>query len=167
MFLKNYTSDVPASITIGRIQALLIKIGVASISMEYGAKGEITAITFHISIGGKKPIAIRMPADVESAVTALFLDYADGQKITPDGNRIDTYDRRRARKTRADFRDQGERTAWRLMQDWLEVQISMIQLQQADPLQVFLPYAWDGEQSFYQRLKAGNFKALMPAADHP
>jgi hypothetical protein len=42
-------------------------------------------------------------------------------------------------------------------------QLSLIQMRQADFIQVFLPYVWDGKQTFYQALKASNYKALLGA----
>jgi hypothetical protein len=53
------------------------------------------------------------------------------------------------------------------MQDWIEVQLSLIQLRQVDPAQVFLSYVWDGRQTFYDRLKSKGFTALMPPKDDP
>lgn len=162
MFLKNYTSEVPVSVTIDRIMKLLIKVGVSSISTDYGAAGEIIALTFVAPLADKK-VPIRLPVDEQAAIQALWLDYADPDALTGDGQAIGWSSRKR--KTRKDFVEQGKRTAWRLMQDWLEVQVSMIQLRQADVLQVFLPYAWDGKQSFYAAIKATGFRALMPARD--
>ncbi len=164
MFLKNYTSDVPASQTIFRIQQVLLKAGVSSINMDYGPAQEVIAITFAIQFDpSKPPVSVRMPANVEAAQQALWLDYTDGEKLSADGNSL-AWNRRKT-KTKKDFLQQGERTAWKLVQDWIEVQISMIQLKQADFVQVFLPYVWDGRQTFYARLKDSGFKALMPPAE--
>ena len=162
MFLKNYTSEVPKSTTILRIQQTLLKAGVRSIEMEYGPTGEVAAITFKIQIDEHRNIPVRMPADVEAAQQALWLDYVGGEKLSPDGSCCYSSYKKKRRK---DFLEQGERTAWRLVQDWIEVQLSMIQLRQADPVQVFLPYVWDGRQTFFQRLKDSGFKALMPPSD--
>ncbi len=49
------------------------------------------------------------------------------------------------------------------MQDWLEVQLSMIAMRQADFVQVFLPYVWDGQRTYYQALKDSGFRAMLPA----
>jgi hypothetical protein len=161
VFLKNYTSDVAPSITIGRIKQLLIRVGCSSISESYGSDGEIQAITFTIQIpGAARPMMIRIPSNVEGALTALWLNYADGGSLSHNGNEV--WGNGRKRRNKKSFRDQAQRTAWRLAQDWIEVQISMIQMQQADILQVFLPYAWDGKQTYYDRLKGGGFKALLP-----
>lgn len=165
MFLKNYTSDAPAHITISRIEQLLIKVGCSAIAKSYSVNGEMTAVIFELQTETlKAPIRVRMPADVTAAQNALFLDYADGAKLSSDGNKVDDWNSRK-NKTKASFREQAERTAWKLVQDWIEVQISMIQLKQADPMQVFLPYAWDGKQTFYDRIKGGGFVALMPPKD--
>jgi hypothetical protein len=164
MNLRNYTSDVPASRTIFKIQQILIKAGVSSLEMEYGPNQQVSAITFRIQFDPEKPpLPIRMPARVAEAQDALWLAYADGDKLTMDGNRLQWNNRKT--KTRADFLEQGERTAWKLMQDWLEVQLSLIRLRQVDFVQVFLSYVWDGRQTFYDRIKDRGFAALMPPKD--
>lgn len=158
MFLKNYTSDVPAGVTIGRIQQTLLRAGVKSIEMDYGANNEVVAITFKIQMDAHRSIPVRMPADVAAAQNALWLDYI-GSDLLPNGNVA--YGSRKNKRAK-DFLEQGQRTAWKLVQDWIEVQLSMIQMRQADPMQVFLPYVWDGRRTFYQGLKDSGFKTLMP-----
>lgn len=37
----------------------------------------------------------------------------------------------------------------------------MIQMKQADTLQVFLPYVFDGKRTYYQALKESNFRGLL------
>jgi hypothetical protein len=64
------------------------------------------------------------------------------------------------------LRDQATRTAWKLVQDWVEVQMSLIEMQQAEFLQVFLPYVWDGKKTFYSALKDQGFK-MLTAGNHP
>lgn len=158
MFLKNYTSDVPISQTIYRIEQVLIRCGASGITKEYlDTKGNIGAITFTIETPSG-PASIRIPADVKKAHDALWLDYVDGDKLSPDGQSI--YYNSRKRKRRVDFAEQAGRTAWKIMQDWIEVQMSMIQLKQAEPLQVFLPYVMCGKETVYQRIQSGGLKQL-------
>ena len=148
-FLKNYTSDVPVAVTISRIEAVLIRVGVSGITKEYGPQGETCALTFHISLGETR-VAIRLPANKEQALNALWDDYRQKHP--------------RGRMSRKDFAQQAERTAWKLMQDWCEVQLSLIQVKQAEFLEVFLPFVWDGgkRQTFYDQIKGGGYKALLP-----
>lgn len=160
MFLKNYTSDVPVNETIRRIENVLIRCGVSGIMKEYaGTSGEIVAITFRIE-AATGPLTIRLPADKHKATDALWLDYADGDKISDDGNRV-AYNARK-KKRRIDFAEQGARTAWKTVQDWIEVQLSMIQMKQADTLQVFLPYVYDGKRTYWQMVQESGFKGLLP-----
>ena len=160
MFLKNYTSNVPASQTIYRIEQLLIRCGVSGITKEYvSAAGRIGAITFSIQTDGNTPkLTVRLPADVEKAQDALWLNYA-GNDLGEDGK---MKWKSRKKLKRADFKEQAERTAWKIIQDWVEVQMSMIQMKQAEYREVFLPYVWDGEQTIYQRIKATNFQLMLP-----
>ncbi len=160
-FLKNYTSDVPVSQTIYRIEQVLIKCGVTGIAKEYaGTDGEIIAVSFHVE-SPSGMLSIRLPADKEKATQALWLDYVDGDKLTDKGDELHWNTRKR--KKRSDFTEQGARTAWKIVQDWVEVQMSMIQLQQADTLQVFLPYVMvNRKQNFYQQVVERNYAGLLP-----
>lgn len=160
MFLKNYTSDVPVSQTIYRIEQVLIRCGVSGIMKEYvGTNGEVAAVTFQIESPSGK-ITIRLPAETNRCQDALWMDYVGTDKLNAKGDALEW--NRRKTKRRADFAEQAARTAWKIVQDWIEVQMSMIQTRQADTLQVFLPYVFDGKRTYYQALQASNFKGLLP-----
>lgn len=143
MKIKNYTSSVPVIHTIARIEETLVRAGAHGVRKDF-VGNRLAALDFTIR-NGEKDISIRLPANVE----AVYKAFADS--------------RRRLRPESRDLlRAQAERTAWKLMQDWVEVQLSLIRLEQADLLQVFLPYVWDGRRTFYDALKDTGFKALMP-----
>ena len=162
MFLKNYTSNVPVSETLRRIRSVLMRCGVSGITEEYGATpGEFIALTFHVRTAPDAPLFIvRLPADKAKAQEALWLDYVGADRLDERGRFADYGCRKK--KQRSDFADQAERTAWKIMQDWVEVQMSMIQLRQAEFTEVFMPYIYDGRQTVYQRVKAGGMRALLP-----
>jgi len=159
MNIKNYTSDVPVSTTIGRIQTFLLECKVNGLTMEYDGFGGISALLFHIDLDRR--YSVRMTANVDAVQDTFWHEYAGADRIakTSDGDEHLPYNgRKRLRKS--SFRQQAERTAWRLQQDWLEVQMSLLRLQKVDFLQVFLPYLWDGKTTFYHRLKEGGMLAL-------
>lgn len=162
MFLKNYTSAVPSHVTIYRIEQTLIKCGVSGIAKEYAPSpsGTISAITFKISIPEFPVMNVRLPVDEEKALQALWMDYVGTDKLSPDGKRI-VYNSYK-KKCRDDFSKQASMTAWKIVQDWVEVQMSMIQMKQADFMQVFLPYIWNGRTTYYEALKENKFRALLP-----
>jgi len=160
MFLKNYTSDVPVSDSIRRIEQVLIQCGVTAIQKEYGPTGKVAAITFRVTENGRHHM-IRLPSDEEAATDALWRNYM-GDDLLPDG-KIKWSCRKKLKKK--DFEKQGERTAWRIAKDWIEIEMSRIQLGQGEVMQVFLSYAWNDQlkQTFYHGLKDKGFLALKDA----
>lgn len=160
MFLKNYTSNVPVHQTIHRIEQVLLACGVSGIAKEYGENQKIVALTFKVAFDKEAaPIVVRLPVKEKAAQDALWRDYA-GVDISADGRSV-IYGCQK-KKRPADFIEQGERTAWKLMQDWVEVQMSMIQLNQATLDEIFLPYLWNGKQTVYERIKEVGMRNLLP-----
>lgn len=142
-FLKNYTSGVAVDRTVARIETLLAEFGAKAIGKNYEA-GKLTALTFQIEINGRD-VLIRLPANPQAVYDALRKEV----KRPHNG----TLDR---------LREQSERTAWRVQQEWLEIELTKIGLNQAEPLQAFLSYVWDGTQTYFERLNESKFKGLLP-----
>jgi hypothetical protein len=140
--LKNYTSGVPVATTVARIEQMLAKSQVTNIQKDY-SNGRLTALCFRGILPNRKSVNIRLPANTKAVYDVLM------KKV-----------KRPNKGTYARVQEQAERTAWKLMEDWVAVQISLIEMQQADFVQVFLPYVWDGEFTFYARIKNAEFKAL-------
>jgi len=145
MNLKNYSSSVPAHQTIAYIEAYLADCGVSGVTKQYEGKVP-AALFFHIDLGPSGRFTIRLPAKVVEVQDYLWRDYCAST--------------RRPRKVRADFEEQAARTAWKIQQDWVQVQMSLIKLKQVDFLQVFMGFLWDGKQSYYDAIKGAGFKAL-------
>lgn len=143
MNLKNYTSTVPAVTSMGRIETALVKAGATDISKKY-ENGICVAITFRMVENGQ-PLFFKLPARVEHCFQVLWREVKKPQAGTKE-------------KTR----DQAERTAWKIVSDWVEIQLSMILLEQAVALQVFLPYVYNPatETTFFEQLEQSNFKML-------
>lgn len=151
--LKNYTSEVPAMRSVARIEELLAEAGALGVMKEYSpdGNGKPISITFKMEIPHTGMTVIKLPANVPMVHETMWRDYKSGPYNS------------RKNKTSKDFEAQAERTAWRIMQDWVEVQLSLIKLNQIDALQAFLPYCFDGTHTLYEKAKAGGFAALLPA----
>jgi hypothetical protein len=141
--IKNYTSQVPATRSVQRIEDLLVKHGSKNILKLYDQQ-KLTGIAFIISIDGRD-IPFRLPARVDRVEQRLRKSIKRPRSGTM--NKIS---------------DQATRTAWRLLSDWVEVQISLIELDQAELIEVFLPYMYDPskEQTFFEKIKKDGFKLL-------
>lgn len=145
--MKYYTSEVPVGRTIGRIEDVLAAAGIKNIMKDY-AGGEVVGLYFtlpHPKMAGVS-VPVRLPADVAAVFKVLKSEYTEKYKWTDE--RVDR------------LMVQARRTAWRLMQEWVEIQLTLIELGQAEELQVFLPYVWLGSQTYYAKIKGNDFKAL-------
>jgi hypothetical protein len=141
--IKNYTSQVPVERTISQIESALIKIGVSKIEKTY-TDGFADGIIFSITI--LQEIKFKIPANIDAARDIL--------------REIPEY----RRKPKDWLNAQSRRTAWRLIYDWVSVQVAMVMLRQADAMEVFLPYAYNQKdgKTFYKRLKDdANYKLLL------
>ncbi len=148
MNLKNYTTEVPAVTSIARIENLLVAFGATNIMKEYAEVKPLigrrcTSISFMIEIDGMK-LPFRLPANVDRVVKWL-------RKQKPNA----------ADKTIA---EQSERIAWKQQHEMLHLQLGQIEMEQLEKLEVFFPYLYDitRNESYYEKLKQGGFKALLP-----
>ena len=71
-----------------------------------------------------------------------------------------TQDRIQVRNVEA-RRQQATRVAWRILKDWIEAQLALLDTGMVELEEIFLPYMLQGDQTLYQALQAGNFKALQ------
>jgi hypothetical protein len=96
--------------------------------------------------GFEMPMFFELPARVDRCQAVL----GDNRK-----NKTGIYEK--------GLREQAARTAWKIISDWVDIQVSMVLLEQADVMQIFLPYAYDvaNEKTFYDHLQETNFKAML------
>lgn len=139
--LKNYTSDVEPEITAVRIEKFLAQAGANHISKHYGG-GELVGIDFAIEVMGES-LSFRLPVNAEAVFAYMQLN------------------KEQLKKAHISFSmPQARRTAWKLMQDWVESQLSLVATQQAEVAQVFMPYLLSGERTFYYAVKERGFAQL-------
>ena len=144
--LKNYTSTVPASASIAYIERKLVQNGATQILKQYGPKGRLSDIRFCIKIDGQD-VLLKLPAQVENCENVLMQNLP--QRARPE--------------TIKKVPKQAERTAWKILSDWLDAQVAMIELAQVEVLEIFLPYVYNPQtqQTVFQMAKASGYKALL------
>lgn len=136
MPIKNFTTKVSVDQTINDIQKILAKAKASAILTEYGPDALPTALSFRVSVDGKD-IHFRLPVKVSGVAAALKRDRA--------------------------WRDDAHarRVAWRIVKDWCDSQMALIDAGQADLAQVFLPYAqMNTGETLYEKLKGKGFLQL-------
>ena len=136
MALLNYTTKIEAVKTVGEIQGILAAHGATAILIEYG-NASVTALSFKIETPHGE-VGIRLPADPEAVLRVL----ARQQLKT---------------KVRLDHA-QAVRIAWRIVKDWIEAQLAIIETEMVCLEQVMLPYiiTEDG-QTLFERMKEQHF----------
>lgn len=148
MPILNYTTTIKAAKTVGEIQGILAAHGAESIQIGYERLGrdqppEPTALTFVIAVEGQL-VHFRLPCRWRGARRAMQRD----RKVPP--------------RLRTD--EQALRVAWRILKDWVEAQMALLDAEQAELAEIFLPYAvnLDADQTMYEAFRA---RLALPAPE--
>lgn len=146
--IKNYTSSVPASRSVQHIEDRLVVSGARNITKDYDLSNCLVGICFLIETQEGK-LVFKLPARIDQCEIILKARL----KRSPTG----TAEKR--------IKEQAARTSWKLLSDWVDVQMSLIELGQVEMIEIFLPYIYDTktDQTFYEVIKGEKFKGLLQA----
>jgi hypothetical protein len=134
----NYTTEVPVSRTVSEIQEILRRHGAKSVSFQYDAEGETDGIEFVIDVSGRT-FPFRLPANVGAVQKLMEERHLPGYKSDK----------------------QPARVAWRILKDWVEAQMAIIDSSMVSLEEVFLPYMLaKGNMTFFELLQERGF--LLP-----
>ena len=141
MPLLNYTTQIEAVKTVGEIQGILAGHGAKSILTDYAADGTVEALAFRV-LTPQGDIAIRLPIDPEAVL-----------KVLSQQNRLGKVPKRYI--TRA----QAVRVAWRIVKDWVEAQMAILETEMVRMEQIFLPYViTDSGKTLYEAMLDRHFQ---------
>jgi hypothetical protein len=140
MSILNYTTKVPVSRTLGEITAILVQAKAQAIMSEYEG-GRTSHVSFRIETEHGL-LSYRLPCNVEGVFAVIKRD----SKIPAAQRTI----------------EKAERIAWRIVKDWLEAQMAMVEAKLAVLPQVMLPYMQTNNgETLYQRFEAKQMGALL------
>lgn len=128
MPLLNYTSNVDADKTAQEIAKILSVHGASAVMTEY-KDGIISSLSFKVDLNGK-PLSFRLPCDWRPVLEVMY-------KKTKAYSKYDS----RYEQQQSQWKIQAVRTAWRIVKDWVEAQMALVETQMVTTQQVFLPYA--------------------------
>lgn len=147
MAVRNYTTTIDANKTILEVEGILLKFGAQGIYKEYqGTK--VNSITFFINKNGQR-IPFKIPMSIEKSRRVVENAVKEGKlprKFLQEPLRS----------------DQGERIAWRIIKDWIDSQLSLLEMHFADAIEILLPYAYNPveDKTMYQRFMEHSDKIL-------
>ena len=140
MPISNYTTKVDSMTSVAEIQKILMMHDADKVMVEYQDKMPV-ALTFQVKTANGF-ISFKLPANWEGVLRAL----------TRDSNVP------KASKTM----QQALRVSWRILRDWIEAQMAMIEAELTSVDQVFLPYAVTKTgNTVYEDFKQDNFLLLQ------
>ena len=136
----NITSTIKPEKTIMEIESILLKFGAKGIIKEYEGNN-LDSITFYIK-KGEQNIAFKLPMKLEK-MRMIIINAVDERKLP------------------SKFRNEPHRSekaqivGWRIIKDWIKSQLSIYEIDFADPIELLLPYVYNikEKQTFYEKLK--------------
>lgn len=125
MAILNYTTKIDYNKTVSEIQALIAKQGASKVMVDY-SNGFPQALSFQVLHKGSA-LNFRLPANHKSVMKVL-----NNQKGVAASYRTEEH---------------AKKVCWRIIKDWIEAQMAIIQAEQADIATIFLPYAITADNS--------------------
>ena len=136
MAIKNYTTSISPTKTVGEIQMILAKGSAKSVMVDY-ADNQPQAVRFAIMIG-EQEIWFRLPCQVDGVLASMKRD--------------------RLQRSYCNL-EQARRTAWRIVKDWVDSQMAIIDAGQAKAAEVFFPYILQPTgETLFQKFEAQQLK---------
>jgi len=130
MPLLNYTTKIEAIKTVSQIHGILVAHGARSILTNYDEQRQIESLSFEVET--THGIAhIQLPINPDAVLTVMM--------------RSDSHIPRHLVT-----RQQAIRIAWRIVKDWVEAQMAILETEMVKMEQIFLPYiqTQDGQTLF-------------------
>lgn len=140
MAILNYTTKIDSIKTIGEIQQILVSHGAKKIVSDYDDDGIPVAVTFCLMIRDQMT-AYSLPANYSGVLRAM-----EKNKKVP--RNLCT-------------KEQAVRVSWRIVKDWVEAQMAIVEAEVAVMAEVFLPYTvTKSGNTLYKEIEQGGFKLL-------
>lgn len=136
MSLLNYTTKVSVDRSVQEVMKMLSVHGASAIMVENDDTGTIAALSFKMNTG-ERVISFKLPIQWEPILEIIRKD-----KRVPNNKKN---------------KEHAKCVAWRIMKDWIEAQMAIIETNMVTTDQVFLPYAIakDG-RTLYETVKSQN-----------
>jgi len=134
--LLNYTTEVPVEKSVMEIQKSLVTHGATKILSDYDGQGNIISISFEVP-SPYGPLHIKLPANKDPVLRILERQKRSNPRL----------------KTKA-TEDQALRVAWRIIKDWVEAQMALLETEMVKMEEIFMPYVLlPTGQTFFQKFE--------------
>ena len=133
MPILNYTTSIDPHKTVGEIQKLLATKGARGILLEYNKHGDPSAVAFQMEVKGQL-LGYRLPCRAEKVYDVLGKQWKAGKV-----------------ERRYTTMEHAVRVGWRIIKDWIEAQLAIVESGMVDMEEVFMPYQlMSNNQTMYE-----------------
>jgi len=142
--IKNFSTEIPVSRTIAEIEKMLAKYGATHIMKEYDGEEPIKLMFAIVTEHGK--MGVRLPMNANKILEVFKKQVSDG--LLPNKY----WEGEWAQK-------QAHRVGWRIIKDWLDAQITLLNIEMVKIEEIFLPYIYNEklDKTVYEMLDEGKF----------
>ena len=147
--IKNFSTTIAVEKTITEIERMLAKYGATKIMKEYDEFGNPCRLIFAVMTEyGEMPV--KLPINTDKVLNVFKIQVSDGKLPRKywDGQWAV---------------EQAHRVGWRIIKDWLDAQLTILQIEMVKIQELFLPYAYDArtEQTLFQKMEESGFAGYI------
>lgn len=140
MPILNYSTQIDSMKTIGEVQKVLVSHGAKKIITDFDDDGTPKALTFQLSVKDQV-VAYSLPANWNGVLKAMEKQKVPKKFIN---------------------KEQAIRISWRILKDWVEAQMAIVESELAGMAEVFLPYTvMKTGNTLYQEIESGSLKRML------
>ena len=149
MAVKNIHTQIASEKTISEIIRILAQFGAKKILQDLDDNTNVIGISFVIEPAPDMRIPIKLPMKVEKA--RAIIEAAVRERKLPKKFLKEPY------RT-----DQAMRVGWRIIKDWVHSQLSLVLMNYAEPVEIFLPYVYDvkSDKTVFEQMLEGRLKQM-------
>lgn len=143
--IKNFSTSIPAEKTIAEIEVMLAKHKAKKIMKEFDDKGLVTRLSFTIDTeNGEMPVKLPMN---KAGLMDVF--------------KFQVHQKKLPRKFWGSewSEEQAMRVGWRIIKDWLDAQLSLLDIEMVKISEIFLPYIYNAKlgKTMFELLEKSGF----------
>lgn len=140
MPILNYTTQIDSERTILEITKILVKHGATKIVTDYRDNIPV-AVTFCLILNGRT-VGFSLPANYDGVLSSMKKSGKVPSKLLT--------------------KEQALRVSWRIIKNWVESQLAIVEAKLADMAEVFLPYAiTKNGNTLYKEIQDGGMAMLQ------
>ncbi len=149
MSLKNCYTSIKVDKTMSDIERILSTHGASDIWKQYDGSGNVLCLNFAVTTDFGK-IPFRLPMDAQKISQILRNEKKAGR--LPGLS-----------KARVEDIDTARKVGWRIIKDWIDSQLALVEVNLVKVEEIFLPYAYNPakNQTLYETIKERGWRPML------